>query len=55
LAAGVEIVWVADPQRKVVSVLRRDAEPAEFNIGDVLMPGPVLAEFRLPLVELFAE
>jgi Uma2 family endonuclease len=54
VSAGVELVWIADPQRRIVTVYRLGAEPGELNLSDVLADDAMLPGFRLPLVELFA-
>jgi len=55
LAAGVEWVWVADPQQKIVTEYRRGADPVDRGVDQVLTAEPRVPGFRLPLAELFAE
>ena len=55
LQAGVQVVWVADPQRRVVEVFEPNAPIRVLREGDTLTGDPVLPDFQLPLAELFAE
>ena len=54
-AAGVELVWEADPLDRTVVVWTGPDESAELSAeaGDVLTGGAVLPGFRVPLAELF--
>ena len=51
--AGVPLLWVAYPKRRVVRVHRPDREPVEFGEGDVLDGEDVLPGFRLPVADSF--
>lgn len=53
LDAGVEIVWVVDPNSKTVTVYRPRAKPQELRSGDVLTGEKVLVGFQCAVVELF--
>jgi Uma2 family endonuclease len=53
LAAGVELVWVADPTRQFVTVHRLGAAPTELGVNDTLTADEIISGFRLPLVDLF--
>jgi Uma2 family endonuclease len=53
LAAGVRIVWVADPARKTVTVHRSGEAPVELSIGDTLTADEVIPGFAAPVAELF--
>jgi Uma2 family endonuclease len=55
LQAGVQVVWVVDPQRRVVEVFQPDQPIRVLREGDTLTGDPVLPDFQLPLSELFAE
>lgn len=54
LAAGVELVWVVDPERKSAVVYRADGSTEEVAGGGQLLGEPVLAGFRLTLDSIFA-
>ncbi len=57
LSRGGRLVWIIDPQEKIVMVYRKSDErhtlSLRLNINDVLTGGDVLPEFRLPLNDLF--
>ena len=57
LQYGSRLVWIIDPERKIVTVHRpgQDGEVISrvLGIDDVLTGGDVLPDFRLPLNELF--
>jgi Uma2 family endonuclease len=53
LDAGVEIVWVVDPDFQTVCVFRPSAEPQLFNRVDELSAEPQLPGFRVRVAELF--
>jgi Uma2 family endonuclease len=55
LQAGVQVVWVVDPQRHTVEVFQANAPIRVLREGDTLTGDPVLPDFQLPLSELFAE
>lgn len=52
---GVERVWVVEPENRAVVVYRSVSESRVLAEGDVLLGEGVLAGFRLPVAELFAE
>ena len=53
LAAGVPLLWVAFPKRRVVRVHRPGREPIELGEGEVLDGEDVLPGFRLPVADVF--
>jgi Uma2 family endonuclease len=53
LAAGVELVWLAEPQRKVVSEHRPGAAAIERGLSDILTADDIIAGFRLPVSGMF--
>jgi Uma2 family endonuclease len=55
LNAGTKLVWVADPQRKVVEQYRRNEPVRTLLASDTLSAEAIIPGFRLPLAELFAE
>lgn len=50
---GVQIVWVADPQRKQVHVYRSLTEIEILGVGDTLSGGEALPGFSVAVAELF--
>lgn len=53
--AGVDRVWIGEPGQRKVLVFRSPAELTGLGEGDTLRGEGVLAEFELPLRELFGE
>lgn len=53
LAAGVPLLWVAYPKRRVVRVHRPGRAPVELGHGEVLDGEDVLPGFRLPAADVF--
>jgi len=53
LEAGVEVVWIADPQAKTVTAYRRDVQPQVFSQQDELTIATVIPGFRVAVAELF--
>jgi Uma2 family endonuclease len=54
LAAGVALVWVIDPHRRTIQIIRPGAEPEFVNIRQELSGEPHLPGFRVPVAQLFA-
>jgi Uma2 family endonuclease len=54
-SAGVERVWVIDPENREVLVYRSPKEVETLGEGDTLTGEGVLAGFALPVANLFAE
>jgi Uma2 family endonuclease len=50
---GVQVVWVADPQRRQVRVYRSLTEIEILGVGDTLAGGEVLPGFDVAVGELF--
>jgi Uma2 family endonuclease len=55
LAAGVRIVWVADPDARTVTAHRPGAEPKVYHEGDTLTVEDVIPGFQLPVRDAFRE
>lgn len=55
LEAGSRAVWVADPQRRAVTVHRSGGRLESLGDGETLDGGDVLPGFRLPVAEIFEE
>ncbi len=53
LEAGVLVVWVADPERRVIEVYRADGTKQTLTVQDTLTGEPVLPGFQLPVSEVF--
>lgn len=54
LRAGVQLVWLVDPELRVVFVYRPGVESKEHRAPEVIDAKPVLSAFSLDLAELFA-
>lgn len=52
-AIGVRLVWVADPQSKIVYAYRSLTDVREFTASDVLPGDDVLPGFGAPVIGLF--
>jgi len=55
LEAGVQIVWIVEPQLRIVTVFRPEEPAREFKIGDTLTANGVIPNFKVPVAELFAD
>lgn len=53
LAAGVELVWVADPDARTVTAHRPNQSSQVFAATDTLTADPVIPGFAVPVAELF--
>jgi Uma2 family endonuclease len=53
LAAGVELVWVADPDARTVTAHRPNQPLKIFAATDTLTADPVIPGFAVPVAELF--
>jgi Uma2 family endonuclease len=53
LAAGTKLVWVVDPQRRVVTTYRELLSPEVVADANVLHDEPLLPDFRLAVKDLF--
>lgn len=54
LAAGTEVVWIVDPRRNAVQVLRQGSAPATLKGQDLLTAPGVLPEFSIAVADLLA-
>ncbi|MEX2175844.1 MAG: Uma2 family endonuclease [Pirellulaceae bacterium] len=54
LSAGVRLVWVINPERKVVKVHVQNRPTEEYRSGDELTGGDVMPGFRCSTSSLFA-
>lgn len=54
LRAGVRLVWLVDPELRVVFVYRPGVEGEEHRAPESIDASPVLKDFSLDLAELFA-
>jgi Uma2 family endonuclease len=55
LKAGVTLVWVIDPNRKIVGIYRKRQKARELRVGDTLKAEGVIPGFRVAVEELFDE
>jgi Uma2 family endonuclease len=55
LAAGVRVVWVADPLQRTVTAYRLDREPEVFAEADNLTVEDVIPGFRMAVRDVFQE
>lgn len=53
LKAGVNVVWIIDPDLRTVTVYRPDKLPILFNASQELAGDPELPGFRVKVAELF--
>jgi Uma2 family endonuclease len=53
LQAGVALVWIIDPRRRTVQVIRNGGEPALVNVHQDLSAEPHLPGFRVAVTQLF--
>ena len=54
-AVGVKLVWVADPEARVVYAYRSLTDVREFSLADTLTGDEILPEFSAPVAALFEE
>jgi Uma2 family endonuclease len=53
LRAGVALVWVIDPRRRTVQVIRPQQEPELINVRQELSGDPYLPGFRVAAAQFF--
>ena len=53
LEAGVPLVWIIDPRRQTVLVLKPSEEPVLFNVRQEISAEPHLPGFCIPVARLF--
>lgn len=53
LAAGVRLVWVLNPETRIVEVHRLDGTVSKLHVADELSGEDVLPGFTCPVAELF--
>jgi Uma2 family endonuclease len=53
IEAGVRLVWIVDPMRRVIVVLSPDDLPVTLAEGDTLDGGDVLPGFAAPVADVF--
>lgn len=55
LEAGVEVVWIVDPDLRTVTIYRPDGQSAFFNAAQELTCEPKLPGLRINVADLFVE
>lgn len=55
LAMGVDRVWIVDPEKRRVCVLRSDIEPQSYGTRQTISDAEVLPGFRCKVAEFFAD
>ena len=55
LDAGVAVVWIVDPDVKIIVAHRADQAPQSFNVQDELVGDPELPGLRISLADLFRD
>lgn len=55
LGAGASVVWVVDPQRRLVEVYQTGKPVQVLREGDVLTAEQVMPGFQLPVQDIFAD
>jgi len=55
LAAGVDLVWIVDPEHRCVLAYRSLLEVDRFEEGDLLRDDDILPGFSFPVADLFRE
>jgi Uma2 family endonuclease len=53
VAAGVRVVWVVNPEQRVVTVHTPGAPPRTYGEGEQLTVGELIPGFELPVAEIF--
>ncbi len=54
LGAGVQMLWIVDPYRRMVTIFRPGHDPTLVGEHGILQGDPVIPGFRCPVAELFA-
>jgi Uma2 family endonuclease len=54
LQAGVQLVWLVDPDERTITVFRPDAPVTVLREGDTLDGSDILPGFSVPVAEIFA-
>lgn len=54
LAAGCQVVWIVDPDRRTISVHEPNRDVAVLRTGDILTCDSLLPGFKLPVAKIFA-
>lgn len=53
LSAGVQLIWVVDPETSTVHAYLPNGSSTRFNMGDELSADPIVPGFRILVSELF--
>jgi Uma2 family endonuclease len=52
---GIEMIWIVDPFKKEIQVLRRSMHTLVLGTRQTLEGGQLLPEFTIPVIDIFAE
>lgn len=55
LDAGTRLVWIVDPAQRTVTTITPGTKSHVLSVSDVLSGAPVLADFAVPVAELFRD
>jgi len=55
LAAGVKVVWLADPRRRTIAIHRPGAEVVVLREGETLTAGEIIPGFAFAVADAFRE
>jgi Uma2 family endonuclease len=55
LKAGVQIVWIVEPELKSITIHRQSGLPATLSMDGVLTLEGIIPDFALPLADVFRE
>jgi Uma2 family endonuclease len=55
LKAGVEVVWIVEPELKSITIHRPNGDPATLSTDGVLTLESIIPDFALPLADVFRE
>ncbi len=53
ISAGVELVWIVNPDQRTIRTEQPDGTAHVYREGDTLCGGPVMPKLKVPVVKLF--
>ncbi len=54
IKTGTEMVWVVSPDKKIITVIRKEADSVLLTDKDILQGEPTLPGFQIPVQEIFS-